>query len=128
MLKKVVDRGHPPGGFGTFPSGGTSRVIAVYAAVLILAIMLMPALSRAWRAGLWTGLVTAGVVEAFTRVYLSLHWLTDALFALPFGTVLLLTNTTAITAISYRRRVATPAESDSVQPTRHRKTETAAPS
>jgi hypothetical protein len=49
---------------------------------------------------LWTGIVTAALIEAFTRVYLSKHWLTDAMFALPFGALLMLTNVAAISAFA----------------------------
>jgi hypothetical protein len=112
FLAKVVDRGHPPTTLGTYPSGGVGRLLGVYAAIVILAIMVIPRLSRAWRAGLWTGLATAGVIEAFTRVYLSKHWFTDALFALPFGTLLLLTNVAAITALAYRDELPDRAEAD----------------
>lgn len=100
FLGKVVDRGHPPTTLGTFPSGGVGRILAVYGTIMILAILVQPCLSRAWRAGLWTGLATGAVVETFTRVYLSKHWLTDAVFGLPFGALLLLTNVAAISALA----------------------------
>lgn len=103
LLAKAVDRGHPPTTLGTFPSGGVGRILAVYGAIMILVILLQPNLSRAWRAGLWTGVVTGACVEAFTRVYLSKHWLTDAAFGLPFGALLLLTNVAAICALAGRR-------------------------
>jgi hypothetical protein len=98
FLAKVVDRGHPPTTLGTYPSGGVGRILAVYGVVMILVIIVQPTLSRAWRAGLWTGVVTGAVVEAYTRVYLSKHWFTDALFGLTFGAMLLLTYTAAVTA------------------------------
>lgn len=102
ILAKIVDRGHPPTTLGTYPSGGVGRIIAIYGLVVLLVILLQPTLSKSWRAGLWTGVITAAVVEAFTRVYLSKHWLTDAMFALPFGVLLLLTNVAAVSAIAYR--------------------------
>jgi hypothetical protein len=98
LLGKVVDRGHPPTTLGTYPSGGVGRILAIYGVVMVLVIVLQPRLSRAWRAGLWTGVATAAVVEAFTRVYLSKHWFTDALFGLVFGTLLLLTHVAAVSA------------------------------
>lgn len=99
VLGHVVDRGHPPTTLGTFPSGGVGRILAVYAVIVLLAVALLPELSDAWRAGLWTGLATAAVVEAFTRIYLSKHWLTDAVFGLPFGTLLTLTGVAALAAL-----------------------------
>jgi hypothetical protein len=106
FLAKEIHRGHPPTTLGTYPSGGVGRILAVYGAIMILVILLLPLLSRAWRAGLWTGVVTAAVVEAFTRIYLSKHWLTDAVFGLPFGALLLLTNVAAISALAYTRAPA----------------------
>lgn len=105
MLGKVVDRGHPPTTLGTFPSGGVSRILAVYSVVLFLAILAAPRLTRAWRVGLWTGLATAAVVEAYTRVYLSLHWFTDAAFALVLGTLMLIANVGAAAALAYEQPV-----------------------
>lgn len=94
-LKHIVDRGHPPTTLGSYPSGGVGRIFAIYAMVVVLVILLSPRLTRAWRAGLWTGVVTVGVVEAYTRVYLSKHWFTDAAFGIIFGALLLLTHATA---------------------------------
>lgn len=103
FLGHTVDRGHPPTTLGTFPSGGVGRILAVYGAIIALVILLIPGLSRAWRAGLWTGLATGASIEAYTRVYLSKHWLTDALFGLPFGALLMLTNVAAISALALER-------------------------
>lgn len=102
FLGNVVDRGHPPTTHGTFPSGGVARILAVYAIIILLVLILMPALSRAWKAGLWTGLVTASTVECFTRIYLSKHWLTDAVAGLPFGALLALTGLAAVAALSHQ--------------------------
>ena len=107
FLGHVVDRGHPPTTLGTYPSGGVGRILAVYGTIMILVLLLQPRLSRAWRIGLWTGLAAAAVMEAFSRLYLSKHWLTDALFGLPFGTLLLLTNVTAVCALVGRTAAAT---------------------
>jgi hypothetical protein len=118
FLAGVVDRGHPPTTLGTYPSGGVGRLLGIYSVVLVLVIVLLPSLSRAWRAGLWTGFAAAGVVEAFTRVYLSKHWLTDALFALVFGAMLLLINVAAVSALVTSRTEtsrARPSEPESPQ-------------
>jgi hypothetical protein len=101
FLAKTVERGHPPTTLGTYPSGGVGRILAVYGAIMLLVIVIQPELSRRWQCGLWTALVTSGVVEAYTRVYLSKHWFTDALFALPFGIILMLTNMATLAAIAY---------------------------
>jgi hypothetical protein len=99
-LAKIVHRGHPPTTLGTFPSGGVARILAVEGMILLLAILLIPSLSRAWRVGLWTGLATTASLEVFTRVYLSKHWLTDAVFGLPFGAMLLVTGIAVMGAVN----------------------------
>ena len=88
-LASVVHRGHPPTTLGTYPSGGVSRILAIYGLIMVFALLLAPPLSRAWRIGLWTGLGVAAVIEAYSRWYLSKHWLTDALGGLTFGYLLL---------------------------------------
>ena len=115
LLAKIVDRGHPPTTLGTFPSGGVARILAIYGIIIALVICATPSMSRAWRVGLWTTLGTAAAVEAYTRVYLSLHWFTDAAFALPFGAMLCATGILTITALNHRQ-AATPARPTTSQP------------
>ena len=98
-LAHLVHRGHPPTTLGTFPSGGVGRLLAVYGLILVLAVFLLPTLSRAWRVGLYTALGTAATVEAFTRVYLAKHWLTDAVGGLIYGYLLLIVAATAVAAL-----------------------------
>ncbi len=100
VLGKIIHREHPIAGFGSYPSGGVGRLVSIYGVILLLVIMLIPTLSRAWKAGLWTGLAAAGVLESFTRIYLSKHWTTDAVFALPLATLLLLVNIAAVVALA----------------------------
>lgn len=91
LLRLVVHRGHPPTTLGTWPSGGCARLILVYGLVVFL--------YQRWRgrgvgreaAWAWAGLAVLAAVEAFTRVYLLKHWLTDAAGGLVFGTLLLVT-------------------------------------
>lgn len=100
QLARIIDRGYPPvAGSGTFPSGGVSRLVAVYGAVAVLVVALLPHLARRHLVRTWTGIMLFGVIEAFTRVYLSEHWLTDALAGLVFGAVLLVTARAAVAAL-----------------------------
>lgn len=120
-LAHLVDRGHPPTTNGTFPSGGVARVLALYGLIVVLVLFLLPALSRGWRAGLFTGLAVAAVVEAYTRWYLSKHWLTDALSGLVFGGLMLAVTAAAAAALMYRyippgrQNAAAPTESGPAQ-------------
>lgn len=110
-LAHVVDRGHPPNTLGTFPSGGVARLISIYGLLIVLALFLAPQISQAFRVGIYTGLATAGVIEAYTRWYLAKHWITDVLGALVFGYLLLAVGTAAAGALAYSygptRRVVT---------------------
>jgi hypothetical protein len=117
-LAKIVDRGHPPTSLGTFPSGGVGRILSVYGLLLILAIALIPALSRAWRFGLFTGLALAAVVEAYTRWYLSKHWLTDAVSGIVFGYLLLAVAAAAAAALTAKFGPATMVASGSRRPSK----------
>jgi hypothetical protein len=100
FLAKIVHRGHPPATLGTYPSGGVARIVSVYGLVLLLTLVLLPALSRAWRAGLFTALGVAATVEAYTRWYLAKHWLTDALGGLTFGYLLLGVGAATVAALT----------------------------
>jgi membrane-associated phospholipid phosphatase len=90
FLAKVIDRGHPPTSLGTFPSGGCARVVSLYGVIVFLGLALAPTLARRWHILSWTALALAAWLEAFSRLYLSKHWLTDVVGGLIFGTLLLL--------------------------------------
>ncbi len=113
-LASAVHRGHPPTTLGTYPSGGVGRILAVYGIIIVLIICLYPTMSRKWRVGLWTTLATSAVVEGYSRVYLSLHWFTDALFALPFGALLCVTGIMTVTALNHGETVV-PTRIESIE-------------
>lgn len=87
-LSVMVHRGHPPGSGGTFPSGGSARVIAVYG-LCVLVLLCAARLGRGW--WLTGGIVVAvlAVVEGVTRLLLNAHWLTDVLSGWLSGVILL---------------------------------------
>ena len=112
-LARLADRGHPPTSLGTFPSGGVARIVSVYGTILVLALVVFPAASRAWRAGLFTAVGVAATVEAYTRYYLSKHWLTDTVGALVFGYLLLAVAAAVVAALTTNQL---PAASNKAHP------------
>jgi hypothetical protein len=84
ILKRVVDRGHPPTGLGTYVSGGCARLIVAYGMVMLLTLRVTGASRRWWVAGFsLVGFLAA--VEAYSRVYLLKHWVTDVAGGLLYG-------------------------------------------
>ena len=80
--------GPPASPLGTFPSGGCDRIIVFYGliAYLIWREVSGRKSTAAWLAGVVAAL---GFTEAYSRVYLTLHWFTDAVSGLIYGGLLL---------------------------------------
>jgi membrane-associated phospholipid phosphatase len=88
-LRHVFHRlGPPTSPLGTYPSGGCDRVILFYG---LIAYLLWREFSGQRRTAIAIAAAVAalGFNEAYSRVYLSLHWFTDALSGLLYGTLLL---------------------------------------
>jgi membrane-associated phospholipid phosphatase len=86
-LNMTFNRPGPPGSHGTFPSGGTDRAFAIYG---LLAYLLWREVSRR-RTGaiIGTTVVAAlGFNEAYSRLYLAVHWFTDVLSGILWGCLL----------------------------------------
>lgn len=114
-LTSWVGRYQPPvADNGGYPSGGVSRLIGDSGTIVAVSAALLPRLSRAWRIGLFTGVFTYGLTEGYTRVYLQVHWLTDAIGGLLFGAVMLATGTALLAALPPGR----PLPGRDVQPAR----------
>lgn len=113
-LVAIVHRPHPPTNDGTYPSGSALRLIALggFCLVLILhyARQRWTALSDR-RYGIAVGLiiVLAAYIEAYTRVDLMRHWLTDLIGGWLLAGILL-----AFFSYGSRALIAVPEE---VQPT-----------
>lgn len=96
-LSVWINRGHPPvPDAGTFPSGGVSRALMLYGIILVLSLPLLPNLSRAWKAGLFTGVALLGYGEAYSRLYLSLHWISDIVAGAIFGALIIFVASAAV--------------------------------
>jgi undecaprenyl-diphosphatase len=80
----------PPGSpGGAFPSGGVDRCILFYG---LIAYLLWREFSGHRRTAVWAGTAVAALAfnEAYSRWYLGLHWTTDVLSGLLYGSLLLL--------------------------------------
>jgi len=111
-LRHVFHRiGPPTSPLGTYPSGGCDRCIVFYG---LIAYLLWREFSGKRSTAIWAAAAVAalGFNEAFSRVYLSKHWLTDALSGLIYGGLLLAGYILALRAAAGR---AAPAMSDSPQ-------------
>jgi membrane-associated phospholipid phosphatase len=101
-LRHVFHRlGPPTSPLGTYPSGGVDRCIVFYG---LIAYLLWREFSGRQRTAIWAGAVVAalGFNEAYSRVYLSLHWFTDALSGLVYGCLLLAAFVVAVRAVAGR--------------------------
>ena len=100
--------GPPTSPLGTFPSGGVSRVVVFYG---LIAYLLWREFSGSRRAAIWSATAVAALAfsECYSRAYLALHWLTDALSGLVFGSLLLAVCIAAVRFVAGPPRVPTAA-------------------
>jgi hypothetical protein len=99
-LRHTFNRPGPPTSpLGTYPAGGTDRVILFYG---LIAHLLWREFSGSPRGKAWAiGTVAAlAFNQAYCREYLSRHWFTDILSGLVYGVVLLLPFMAAIRLIA----------------------------
>jgi PAP2 superfamily len=101
-LRHVFHRlGPPTSPLGTYPSGGCDRCIVFYG---LIAYLLWREFSGRRTTAIWVAAVVGalGFNEAYSRVYLSLHWLTDALSGLIYGGLLLVAFILAVRVVAGR--------------------------
>jgi len=112
-LRHVFHRvGPPTSPLGTYPSGGAERCIVFYG---LIAYLLWREFSGQRRFAIWAAAAVAalGFNEAFSRVYLSLHWFTDALSGLLYGALMLAAFIIAVRAVAGRARAPRSAAAES---------------
>ena len=105
--------GPPDSPLGTYPSGGCDRVIVFYG---LIAYLIWREVSGRKSTAVWlAGVVAAlGFTEAYSRVYLTLHWFTDAVSGLIYGGLILAVFIATIRLVAgpARRVVPEPAVSE----------------
>jgi membrane-associated phospholipid phosphatase len=104
--------GPPDSPFGTYPSGGCDRTILFYG---LIAYLLWREFSGRRSTAIWAGAVVAalGFNEAYSRVYLTLHWFTDAVSGLIYGALILAVFIATISLVNGPgRRAIMPAEAE----------------
>lgn len=102
--------GPPASPLGTYPSGGCDRVIVFYG---LIAYLIWREVSGRRSTAIWlAGVVMAlGFSEAYSRVYLTLHWFTDAISGLIYGGFILAVFIATIRLVNGPgRRVVVPSE------------------
>jgi membrane-associated phospholipid phosphatase len=89
-LKLLAARTGPvPADLGSFPSGGVARLISVYGLIAYLVLRRLGKTRSTWAVAVWTILAAAIYTEAYSRLYLGKHWISDIVGGLVFGTILL---------------------------------------
>jgi hypothetical protein len=88
-LRGAFERAGPPNSpGGTYPSGGCERAILYFGLIAYLLLRQV-----GWRRNrtIWAAAVVAALAfnEAYTRIYLTLHWFTDAVSGLIYGALVL---------------------------------------
>ncbi|ROP32881.1 PAP2 superfamily protein [Couchioplanes caeruleus] len=101
ILTGMVDRGHPPTGLGSYPSGGIARVVMTFGAIALF-IALTWKLSRRWHVVFGTVVFVLAAYEGYSRIYTQKHWITDVISGLTFGPALFLGYAVAVCILAGR--------------------------
>jgi membrane-associated phospholipid phosphatase len=87
IVSGMVDRGHPPTGLGSYPSGGVARIVMVFGTLALFAALTWR-LNRRAHVALGTVVLVLATVEGYTRIYVQKHWFTDVVACVLFGPAL----------------------------------------
>jgi membrane-associated phospholipid phosphatase len=91
VTKDLLNASHTPTGSGTYPSGGTARVIAVYGLIAYLHLRLRTRHGWGWRSAVavWMLIALLAFLEGYSRIYLGYHWASDVAGGVLLGVPLL---------------------------------------
>jgi membrane-associated phospholipid phosphatase len=101
IVSSGVNRGHPPTGLGSYPSGGIARIVMVFG-TLALFVALTWRVGRRGHVALGTFVLVLASYEGYSRIYTQKHWLTDVLSGLVFGPALFLGFAVAVCVLAGR--------------------------
>lgn len=101
LHRKFKRLGPPTNPLGTYPSGGTDRVVLFYG---LIAHMLWREFNGSPRGRIWAigGVSAVSFIQAYCRQYLSQHWFIDTICGLFYGTMLLVPIIVAVQQIADR--------------------------
>lgn len=105
IIAGMVDRGHPPTGLGTYPSGGIARIVMVFGTLALFAALTWR-FNRKIQVALGTAVLLLASYEGYSRIYVQKHWLTDVLSGLLFGPALFAGFALAVCVLAGVRRNA----------------------
>ncbi|MEU7904498.1 phosphatase PAP2 family protein [Actinoplanes sp. NPDC049118] len=109
ILSGMVNRGHPPTGLGSYPSGGIARIVMTFGAIALFAALTWR-MSRRWHVVLGTVVLVMATYEGYSRIYVQKHWITDVISGLVFGPALFLGYAVAVCVLAGRYPRQAPPE------------------
>jgi membrane-associated phospholipid phosphatase len=108
IVSGMVNRGHPPTGLGSYPSGGIARIDMIIGSLVLFAAL-------TWRLGrrgtitLGTAVLVLATVEGYSRIYVQKHWITDVIAGTLFGPALFFGYALAVCTLVGRYPTTPPA-------------------